>query len=220
MSESDFKYHAPCQACGSRDNVAVYSDGHGHCFGCGTYYKDYESTGKVAQFPTQTMYQYLKGELKPLVKRKINTDTVSKFKYQTGKHNGKTVQIANYHDKDNNLVAQKLRYADKSFQWLGDSSKATLFGQNLCGDEGKIVCVTEGEIDAMSISSVFNNKWAVVSIKTGSQGASKDLQQQLEWLEKFETVVLMFDNDEAGRIASKECAKLFTPNKAKIASLP
>ena len=220
MSESDFKYHAPCQACGSRDNVAVYSDGHGHCFGCGTYYKDYESTGKVAQFPTQTMYQYLKGELKPLVKRKINTDTVSKFKYQTGKHNGKTVQIANYHDKDNNLVAQKLRYADKSFQWLGDSSKATLFGQNLCGDDGKIVCVTEGEIDAMSISSVFNNKWAVVSIKTGSQGASKDLQQQLEWLEKFETVILMFDNDEAGRIASKECAKLFTPNKAKIVSLP
>ena len=63
MSESDFKYHAPCQACGSRDNVAVYSDGHGHCFGCGTYYKDYEGTGKVAQFPTQTMYQYLKANL-------------------------------------------------------------------------------------------------------------------------------------------------------------
>ena len=44
MEKSDFMYHAPCSECQSKDNVAVYSDGHGHCFGCGHYYHTYEQT--------------------------------------------------------------------------------------------------------------------------------------------------------------------------------
>lgn len=35
---SEFIKHAPCPECGSRDNCAIYSDGHEWCFGCG-YYK-------------------------------------------------------------------------------------------------------------------------------------------------------------------------------------
>lgn len=31
---SRFLYHQACPKCGSRDNVAVYDDGHGWCFGC------------------------------------------------------------------------------------------------------------------------------------------------------------------------------------------
>lgn len=32
--DSRFLYHTSCPVCGSRDNVAVYDDGHGWCFGC------------------------------------------------------------------------------------------------------------------------------------------------------------------------------------------
>lgn len=32
---SQFQKHEPCFKCGSRDNLARYSDGHGYCFGCG-----------------------------------------------------------------------------------------------------------------------------------------------------------------------------------------
>ena len=42
----------------------------------------------------------------------------------------------------------------------------------------------------------------------------------MEWLEGFETVVFMFDEDEPGRKAAQACAQLLTPGKAKIASLP
>ena len=31
---SKFLYHEPCPACGSKDNLAVYDDGHKYCFGC------------------------------------------------------------------------------------------------------------------------------------------------------------------------------------------
>ncbi|NDG03722.1 MAG: hypothetical protein EB119_11160, partial [Synechococcaceae bacterium WBB_34_004] len=50
--------------------------------------------------------------------------------------------------------------------------------------------------------------------------ASKAIRKQIDWLEKFEKVVFMFDNDEVGKKASKACASLLTPGKAKIASLP
>lgn len=215
MEKSDFSYHAPCSECQSKDNVAVYTDGHGHCFGCGHYYHTYEQKEE-----TKLETELIHGELKPLNKRHIDLATTTKFNYQTGKYNGKTVQIANYYDKHNKLVAQKLRYPDKSFQWLGDSKQATLFGQNLWRDTNKKIVILEGEIDSMSMAQAQGLKWACVSVKTGSQGAKKDLQQQLEWLEQASEIVLMFDSDEAGKKAAQECSKLFTPGKCKIATLP
>jgi len=34
-NDSKFLGHEPCPSCGSRDNLARYSDGHAWCFGCG-----------------------------------------------------------------------------------------------------------------------------------------------------------------------------------------
>jgi twinkle protein len=59
-----------------------------------------------------------------------------------------------------------------------------------------------------------------VSIKTGAAGAKKDIQKSLDFLEGYENVIFMFDQDEQGQKAAIECAKLLTPSKAKIASLP
>jgi twinkle protein len=60
----------------------------------------------------------------------------------------------------------------------------------------------------------------VVSIKNGASGALRDIRAALDWLEGFEEVVLCFDMDAPGRKAASECAALFTPGKARIASLP
>ena len=49
MENSEFSYHAPCIQCDSKNNVAVYSDGHGHCFGCGHYYSTYEKQEAVME---------------------------------------------------------------------------------------------------------------------------------------------------------------------------
>ena len=223
--------HEPCPECGSRDNLARYSDGHGYCFGCGYYEKGEEmqeaqSSGKVFGFPVVQAANseveesvFTQGEFKALPKRGITQETVRKFDYRVAKHNGKTCQVANYY-KDGKVVAQKLRYADKSFQWVGSVKDCGLYGQHLWREGGKLIVVTEGELDALSMSQVQGNKWPVVSIKNGAQGAKKDIQKSLEFLEGYETVVLMFDMDEAGQQAAKICAQVLTPGKAKIASLP
>ena len=218
-NDSTFISHQPCPACGSKDNLAVYSDGHVYCFGCVYTKNHYKEKGEKVTEPT-LQDAFIQGTTTPLQKRKLNEETCSKFNYQIGTHNGKPVHIANYYNEERELVAQKLRYPDKTFQWIGQASDSTLFGQHLWRDKGKMVIVTEGEIDCLSVSSVNDNKYPVVSIKTGAQGARRDLLKELEWLEGFESVVLMFDQDDAGKKAAVECAKIFSPNKAKVCTLP
>ena len=228
LPESVCVRHEPCPECGSRDNLGRYSDGHGYCFGCGYYEKAeeemFQSSGEEFGFTSVQDESgevqesvFTKGQIKALSKRGINQDTCQKFDYRVAKHNGKSCQVANYHHNQK-LVAQKLRYPDKTFSWIG--SATGLYGQWLWRDGGKMVVVTEGELDCLSVSMIQQNKWPTVSVKNGAQGAKRDVQKSLEWLESFETVVFMFDMDEAGQSAARACASVLTPGKAKIAQLP
>jgi twinkle protein len=135
-------------------------------------------------------------------------------------YNGQKVQVANYRNPEGQVVAQKVRFPNKEFVFLGDTKHAGLYGQHLWRDTGKKVVVVEGEIDAISLSQMQDHKWPVVSVPNGADGAKKSIQKAIEWLEGFDEVVFMFDMDEPGQKAARECALLLTPGKAKIASLP
>jgi twinkle protein len=80
--------------------------------------------------------------------------------------------------------------------------------------------VTEGEIDCLTVSQLQDDRWPVVSIPQGAQQGKKFCQQNLEFLESYDEVVFLFDNDEPGNKAARECALLLSPGKAKIATLP
>ena len=223
MSEEvNFLYHAACDNCDSKDNVAVYDDGHGFCFGCNKHYPNYEGNAPEASFTNETTSNnFITGERVALPKRKLNVQTTQHFNYQIGKDEfGKPVQIANYYNKDGVVTAQKLRYQDKTFRWIGDSKEVGLFGQNKSRTSGKQIVITEGEVDAMSMSQVMGNKYPVVSIKSGANGAVRDIRKELEFLESFEKVIIMFDNDEVGKTAAIDVAKILSPTKAFIAELP
>lgn len=160
------------------------------------------------------------GEFKPLVKRKITEETCKKFGYFVTDHSDRPVQVAPYHNKDGVVVAQKVRYPNKDFITRGDMDEATLFGQKMWKPGGKRVVITEGEIDALSVSQAQGNKWPVVSIPNGAQGAVTAIKKNLEWVSSFDEVVLMFDMDEPGEEAAIKVAELLPPGKAKIAHLP
>ncbi len=128
------------------------------------------------------------------------------------------MQIANY-KRDGGIVAQKLRYPDKKFSFIGDSKACGLFGQHLY-EPGRRLVITEGEIDALSVAQALGLRWPVVSVPNGAQGAAKSIKRELEWVNGFDEVVLMFDMDEPGQAAAQEVALLLTPGKAKIAQLP
>jgi twinkle protein len=222
--ESTFLYHEHCPECGSSDACGVFSDGHRYCYSCNTYFRpdgSVKTDGSVKKEVTRVSKECIPFEdleAVSLTKRCISKDTCSKFKYFSTVYKGKPCQVACYYDDSGNLVGQKLRFPDKSFAVLGAISNR-LYGSQLWAS-GKKIVITEGEIDCLTVSQLQGNKWPVVSIPNGAQGAKKAIEANLEYLENFEEVILMFDMDDPGRKASEECAKILPAGKAYIANLP
>lgn len=227
MGESQVIAKEPCPDCGSRDNLARYDDGHAYCFtpGCGRYEKSNGEAGENPDIPTEKGRSkktvQIEGEVEALAKRKIREDTCKLWGYRVGDFMGKRCHYAYYYDPvTRQPVAAKVRFPNKDFTIIGEFDKAPLYGQWLWKDGGKKIVVTEGEIDALSVSQVQQNKWPVVSIPNGAGGAKKALKKAYEYLSNFEEIILMFDMDEHGRKAAIECAELFPPGQVKIADLP
>lgn len=221
--ESKFLYHEPCPVCGSSDACGVFDDGHRYCYSCCTYFKPTsEGDGEQVSMERKKVSKECipLGDLNitNLNARKINQDTCSKFKYMTGEYKGSPCQVANYYDDNGNIVGQKLRFPDKSFAVLGKISNR-LFGSQLWAN-GKKIVITEGEIDCLTVSQLQGNKWPVVSIPNGAQAAKKAIEANLEYLNNFEEIILMFDMDEAGRKAVEDCVSVLPVGKAYIANLP
>lgn len=219
--DSEFLYHTHCDDCGSSDAKSVYDDGHTYCFSCTAHHTGSNTpTAEATTTPSKGTAGFARGETVALPKRKLTGSTTNRWSYEVGTYQGITVQIANYKNLKGEVVSQKIRYPNKGFKVIGNHRKAPLYGQWLCRDGGKMVTVVEGELDALSLSQALGGDWGVVSLKNGAASAKKDIADNIEWLENFQTVVLMFDNDKAGQAAAIEAAALLSPNKAKIAKLP
>ncbi|WP_187276933.1 toprim domain-containing protein [Phyllobacterium endophyticum] len=166
-------------------------------------------------------HDMIEGVIRDIPSRKITTETCRKYGYMIGSlANGEKVHIAPYRI-DGEVTGQKIRPKDKDKMFTtGNVKKCELFGQHLFREGGKKLVITEGEIDALSVSQAQGNKWPVVSITKGSKGAVEDIKNNLEFVNSYDEVVLMFDNDAAGRAAVDECAPLFKPGTVKVATLP
>ena len=204
------------------DNLARYADGGAYCFACGHNERGdgSEVAPPVAPSSSPTGKAMIKElEYRALVKRGITEETCRHFGYAIGTSTqGKTVHVAHYEREGKH--AQKIRDSRKNFAVLGNKKAMGLFGQHLWRDGGKKIVITEGEIDAMTVSQMQQNKWPVVSVPNGAQGAAKSIAEAIEWLETFDQVVFMFDQDDAGKAAVKECCEMLSPGKAFIARLP
>lgn len=153
-----------------------------------------------------------------LPKRRLSEEICKKYDYRIARDATGPIHVAPYRDQDGKVVAQKIRGANKSFRTTGDFSNVQLFGQHLYEPSKRLVIV-EGELDALSYSSVVKD-WPVVSVPNGAQSAAKAIKRNISFVEGFTEVCFMFDNDEAGIKAAEECAELLTPGKAKIVTLP
>lgn len=227
---SEFVQHEPCPTCqaagrdGKGNNLARYDDGHAVCFafGCDHYEKgtgegrEDSSTRSPSSGKGKPITGLLTGEPAALGKRKISEETCRHLDYTVGEHHGRPVQIATYYNAQGQRCAQKLRFPDKTFRWVGDPKQALLYGQQRFKAGGRKVVITEGEIDALSVDEVQDRKWPVVSVPNGADSAKKACLAQLEWLDSFQEVVIFFDSDEPGKQAAVEVAELFGAGKAKI----
>ena len=223
------EYHKSCNDCGSSDAVSVNDDGSAYCFSCNTHFPDYygtgaaKSTNKVSPIKNYDKYsmEHSEGELAALNDRGISLATCKRYNVKSINEGGKVKTHFYPYYIANELVGTKVRSClDKEFIWRGSPKGTGLFGQQLFTGGGKFITLTEGECDALAAYELLGSKWPVVSVKNGAGGAVKDIKENLEFLETFDTIIINFDSDKAGIDASKKAARLFKPGKAKILSMP
>ena len=220
---------AQCPQCANKgednnkDNLAIFDDGHTHCFKC-----EYHTKGNQPFRATKTTEQddswleEYKGDYFPLTDRRIRAETLEKYKVKVEvDDDGKDIKHHYpYFNQKGDMCGIKTRLVKgKRFFGKGDTSKDNqLFGQHLIKPGGIAITICEGELDAMSAYEMFGNKYNFVSINNGAN-CIDNIKANLEFLDSFESVVLCFDDDEAGREAAKKIAPIIGQNKCKILTL-
>lgn len=208
--------HEPCPACGSRDNLARYADGSGHCFGC--FYNEAPGGGeRRVRNDKPKSFSPIQGHYEELTKRGIREETCKRAGYQIGERDGERVHIMNWRALDGQLISQKFRTKDKEFSWIGQTKDVPLYLQWLWASKGKSITITEGELDALSVLQAWDLKWPVVSLVNGCGSVRKCLAQWYEWLDGYEKIVLMFDQDDAGRKALAAALEILPLGKVHVA---
>lgn len=214
----------PCDACGSSDGCHTYED-HSFCYVCHrtVWFTRASLLGGVSITPKKTRME-MSGAISEIKDRRISRATCKKFGVTIAQGiNGEITHhwYPYFNTKTGEVTATKKRICEtKQMPWSGDRTDIGLFGQNTCSGRGKYITITEGEIDAMAVSEMFDRKWDAVSIPDGAQSARRALQGQLEWLEGYDHIVLCFDTDKEGKDAVDAVKDLFSPNKVKICTLP
>lgn len=214
-----------CPKCDSSDAFTIYDDG-AHCFSCNY------STKKVSKemndfnaITTTTSSNSLDeiAELNsfPITSRGISKAVVDHFGIKMAVNpDGSGGSHFYPYTRDGKVVAYKERKLPKDFRIHGDFSKTELFGQ-AASSGGKSLVITEGELDACAVAQAFYDKYnrifPVVSIPSAT--GTKVLLEQLEFIRRFESVVLFFDSDEAGQAAVERAAKIIGAGRAKVARL-
>jgi twinkle protein len=246
IDDTVYKSGLPCwrDECGSSDAVALYLDGKFNnlkyprvkCFSCG------ESTTKE-----EIVEQYIAESIDDGTPTKTTTDTANKTVEHTGdihqlkdrgiskeaalRYNVKTNYNASglmvnrsypFTDNDGQVIASKIKTPQKKMFSTGDINRAILFGQSLFpAGSNEYVTITEGEEDALAVWDMLRKgtfESVVVSVKNGAQSATREVEQNYEWLNSFKEIKICFDMDEQGQKAAAKVAKKF-PGKCSIVKM-
>jgi len=234
-------------SCGSSDALQVFQDDHtgvftAYCFACDTYEPHpYTEGGKKPTKKVEKSAGKIRSELEEifhypcvdLPDRKLTKESLLYFGIKTGlsEQDGKTPVFHYYpYLKDGEVIGYKARLTPKTFWAVGNLKDAELFGwQQALQTGAKSLYITEGELDAVALYQALKNKArgtkyadynpAVVSLIKGGTSAKKDLAKFLPSLShNFKEIVLVFDQDDAGKAAVKDAIQVIP--YAKTVHLP
>lgn len=191
----------------SEDNLKIYDDGHGYCYGCATYFPSEEKELFVTE---DFSYEYL-------AHRGISKNTFARYGVKTKiDSNGKPVAVGFTYP---NGACQVREFGTKEMWWERNGkevSKAGLFGMDkFSSGSHKYVTITEGAYDALAMYETLggpNGSPPCVSVQSAVT-AHRDCVVARDWLAGFERIYLCFDADDPGREAAANVAKLFDYNK-------
>ena len=231
---NDFVKHAPCSKCGSKDNVSVYKDGHGYCFGCEYFYPQYEAAGSVTKLNGHSSnkkkinhnnYTYMKGDYHDIPWSLDFTDPKDGFKREQFKKKKGYDTHYIYTDKEGNTAfVVERQYTDESKQekkfipyskWKNKIDGSTRWISKHMSQENRTIYNLEklSKSRESTVVVVEGEKAADAYIKqnllpctTWSSGAKAVLKNDFDPLLDFQTIILFPDNDSDGFTAMHKLA--------------
>ena len=243
-----FIRHEACPKCSSSDACAVYEDESRHCFSCGwtkpsNEYLEEKGYGYEYNDERDAMGREFNEEVHNQIKantgldskgyRGIRTD-ISKFfgvRYEYSETDGSVTKSHYPATKNYEISGYKVRSHPKDFKRpgpLGETGKdCDLFMQFRFKTHAGICVICAGEVDALSAYMLLKTQHkdkkydeiAVVSPTIGETGAAKQVQKQYAFFNQFKKIIVMFDQDEAGRKAAEDVCKALPKGKAHMATL-
>lgn len=220
--------YLPCDECGSSDNRSLYQaeDGtyNSTCWGCDHFIPLCDAEGTTIERKSRKGDE-MQDELtvddvqelpqpgdrdRKIVKKMFELYGCRAAKVDSDDWN---FQYFPFH-KDGELVGyQQKNIAEKTFKSVGyGKQNIDLQGMELWPNGGgKVVVITEGFLDAMAAQQMLTDKvnsfmrrYPIVSLPNGANANSiLKNDKTVQWLESFEKVILMLDQDTVG----EKCAR-------------
>jgi len=220
----------PCPDCGSSDALVIYDNGN-YCFSCNKSSLNLKAGGtieipkgqKVTDF--KPSIEYIKDyPSAAMPERGITLEVATKYgvKCEASESTGLPEKYFFPYYKDGVIVGYKVRYVnEKKFYSVGSISGAELFGSQVVGEKGKLIIITEGEMDTLAAYQMMKESgknYKVVSLPSGAN--VKSIRENKVFLEGFETIMLNFDKDEVGQKATKDAQEVLSVGKVRVIDLP
>jgi len=161
--------------------------------------------------------------LTQLLERGLTEATIKKFKIGiVTEANGKALFKPNWafpyltdHAGTIGLLKYRTIPPDKKFMSREAGMESVLYNQTGIDFDNEALIVCEGEIDCLSVYQCGHHN--VVSVPTGAKSIKP------EWIalfDKFEKVILVYDQDDAGRAGRTELQKRIGQEKVCLVDLP
>jgi KaiC/GvpD/RAD55 family RecA-like ATPase len=221
----------------------------GFCHACGmTQLSDAEKEARgVEETDYESRYEIMGKEFNDEVHKKLKaiTSTDSKgfrgirkditaffgVRHEFDQETGKVIKQFYPCTINTELSGYKIRLVPKSFDSYGTTGKeCDPFGWFRFKESSQRTCViTAGEIDVLSTFQMLKDYtdkknqqdygyYPVVSSTLGESSVGQ-LQDKYEWFDKFEKIIICYDNDDAGRKATEKLAKVLPRGKVYVMDL-
>jgi twinkle protein len=214
--------HQPCPYvdCGSSDAFSYETELMiGKCHSCESAYPSKKATFSWAKeiYPTKGVNNMGVVDYTP---KRIEQAGSGKFVAMRGitERTMEDFGVLTYDDRQEYVYpsgGKKVRTLKEKGFYAKDGFKGDeLFGMNLfTAGCSKIVTITEGELDALSVAQMLKSSYTNPVVSLPSATPSRKLWENCkDWLNSFDKIVLSVDTDEAGNAVADKIAKLF-PNK-------
>jgi twinkle protein len=214
--------HQPCPYvdCGSSDAFSYETELMiGKCHSCESAYPSKKATFSWAKeiYPTKGVNNMGVVDYTP---KRIEQAGNGKFVAMRGitERTMEDFGVLTYDDRQEYVYpsgGKKVRTLREKGFYAKDGFKGDeLFGMNFfTAGCSKIVTITEGELDALSVAQMLKSSYTNPVVSLPSATPSRKLWENCkDWLNSFDKIVLSVDTDEAGNAVADKIAKLF-PNK-------